>query len=636
MAENPWSDVKTKDAASPVIPTGIEGHNSQGTGATKNAEELKLDESDLSGLHITSPELRPLEEPLLVGEDVRRRVSKQSDANNVGILVEPWQARGKLCRGTPQQFNIPDVSIPRSLLSKSEQVYERGAQQSDILRSIPKPEYPIRMCDEGPHSMSPHTRRHWVKTTVWLFDSDHSEWRTEPDIKLIAGVVAPILEQLGVDTTTTVISKLFCGGFNQVYTVTASARNSSALQEYIFRVSLPVLPYYKTECEVATMEIVRNFTSIRLPLVYAYDSSTNNQLGLEWILMEKIQGQSLIEKWDDLSDETLVALTNKMADWQTELCSIRSNKIGGIYMRCVAGRLEFFVGPSVDLCFCCNRALFYDIPRGPFESNNDFYGARLQFAEQQLLDPLYLLLLKRKYETEEPLHPDQQELRAPLLSRKEEILSSELHEDDRDNFEKSGPQQRWFTESLPAVRALKKALWTISPADPLHPLVTMLGHNDLAARNIMVDADGNITGLLDWEHLDLQSLLFRKMKPYPEFLGSDEQEEEQVDDDIKMESYPETEEELAERLEIERYEATTAQLRTAYKKRLEELKSPLLEVLEQEETLDTILRDRAVYIIEDPQEMIAWVENRVKASAGRSPSLGDNNGEHVSEQDMST
>ncbi|MCJ1247766.1 hypothetical protein MMC30_004981 [Trapelia coarctata] len=533
---------------------------------------------------------------------------KQPSETFQSVQAPPYPIR--LSENGPRQDSIGE--------SSSEEVCEGYSLQSDIIRSIPKPQYPIRVCEEGPHSMRPEMRRHWLKTTVMLWESDKDEWRTEPDIKVIAEILAPTLEHLGIDASTTIVSELCSGGFNRVFTVAASEKDSSASREFVFRVPLPIYPYYKTECEVATMEIARCSTSIRLPIVYAYDSSTNNKLGLEWILMEKIQGESLIEKWHDFSDATLADLTVQMADWQNELRSTTSTNIGGIYMRWGVEQLEFFVGPSVDLAFSRNRAFYYDIPRGPFESISDYYNARLMAAEQELMDPLYLLLWEGKRQPSERLHPDQQAVIESLVPKKEEVLTSELHEDDRMNNERSGPQRRWIEESLQAVRTLKSALSILSPTCPVLAKTTLLGHDDLGARNIMVDADGNITGLLDWEYLDLQSLLFMKLKPYPEFLGSDEQEEEKVDGGIEMmsDSEDEDEDQLAERLKTERYENVTANLRKVYKKRLEELKSPLLEVFEQEETPDTILRDRSYYVIEDPQEMITWVDDQVKASAG--------------------
>lgn len=51
--------------------------------------------------------------------------------------------------------------------------------------------------------------------------------------------------------------------------------------EFVLRVSKPVFPWFKAECEVATMYYVAMHTSIPVPRVYAYDSSADNSLGYE-------------------------------------------------------------------------------------------------------------------------------------------------------------------------------------------------------------------------------------------------------------------------------------------------------------------------------------------------------------------
>ena len=59
-----------------------------------------------------------------------------------------------------------------------------------------------------------------------------------------------------------------------------------AATTHIMRVAIPVEPFFKTESEVATMDYVRKHTSLPVPRVLAYDSSTSNQVGFEWIVMD--------------------------------------------------------------------------------------------------------------------------------------------------------------------------------------------------------------------------------------------------------------------------------------------------------------------------------------------------------------
>ena len=81
------------------------------------------------------------------------------------------------------------------------------------------------------------------------------------------------------------------GSFNKVYT--ADTKTTSIVKSYIFRVTLPVEPGDKVRNEVAALDYVKQRTTIPVPNVIACDSSSENYLGFEWILMEKIPGASL-------------------------------------------------------------------------------------------------------------------------------------------------------------------------------------------------------------------------------------------------------------------------------------------------------------------------------------------------------
>jgi len=56
----------------------------------------------------------------------------------------------------------------------------------------------------------------------------------------------------------------------------------------VARVARRFMPRLKTESEVATMQYLREHTSIPVPTVYHYDSNPYNRLGGEYILMSKV------------------------------------------------------------------------------------------------------------------------------------------------------------------------------------------------------------------------------------------------------------------------------------------------------------------------------------------------------------
>ena len=60
---------------------------------------------------------------------------------------------------------------------------------------------------------------------------------------------------------------------------------------------MPVDPFYKTESEVATLKYLGSNTEIPVATVIAWDSSLKNELGYEWILLEKLAGVELGQVW---------------------------------------------------------------------------------------------------------------------------------------------------------------------------------------------------------------------------------------------------------------------------------------------------------------------------------------------------
>ena len=59
-------------------------------------------------------------------------------------------------------------------------------------------------------------------------------------------------------------------------------------REVVARVARRFMPRLKTESEVATMNYLREHTSIPVPEVYHYDANPYNRLGGEYILMSKV------------------------------------------------------------------------------------------------------------------------------------------------------------------------------------------------------------------------------------------------------------------------------------------------------------------------------------------------------------
>ncbi|KAH8589641.1 phosphotransferase enzyme family-domain-containing protein [Bisporella sp. PMI_857] len=116
------------------------------------------------------------------------------------------------------------------------------------------------------------------------------------------------------------------GAFHRLYCISS---NLTAAQ-YLMRVTLPTDPFYKTESEVATMEYVRRHSLMPVPVVIAYSSSASNELGFEWILMEKVDGVPLIDVWDVMSFDSKVNLTVEFAGFMKQLQACRFPMFGNL------------------------------------------------------------------------------------------------------------------------------------------------------------------------------------------------------------------------------------------------------------------------------------------------------------------
>jgi hypothetical protein len=80
------------------------------------------------------------------------------------------------------------------------------------------------------------------------------------------------------------------------------------------------------------MEFARLQNTIPLPRVYMFDSSGENELGLEWMIMEKIDGHTLdsvIE--DELSMGQKERVYRDVAGWVHQLSTLQFDKIGSLY-----------------------------------------------------------------------------------------------------------------------------------------------------------------------------------------------------------------------------------------------------------------------------------------------------------------
>lgn len=161
----------------------------------------------------------------------------------------------------------------------------------------------------------------------WISGTFQTEprWKKEPDICTISQIAR---KHLGHDEHVPIDVAFFAqGAFNKLYNISAAG------SECPMRVSLPVDPHYKIESEVATINFVRKETNMPVPRIIAFDSNNQNQLGFEWILMEKMPGATLRKRWRKMSWEAKKDIVKDLARFQAQLFDKRFSGIGNIFFQ---------------------------------------------------------------------------------------------------------------------------------------------------------------------------------------------------------------------------------------------------------------------------------------------------------------
>lgn len=159
-----------------------------------------------------------------------------------------------------------------------------------------------------------------------IWDSDRFDglpspkWTVEPDISAIERTINSIYGDNACK-----VEFLDEGAFNKVYKV---HQNNESL---IMRVCIPICPALKTRSEIATVEWIRRETDIPLPTILAYDSTRDNEIGFEWMLMECLPGNPLYSMSKSMSHSVKSDLVRKFAGFQACLWRNQLRGIGSIH-----------------------------------------------------------------------------------------------------------------------------------------------------------------------------------------------------------------------------------------------------------------------------------------------------------------
>jgi hypothetical protein len=165
------------------------------------------------------------------------------------------------------------------------------------------------------------------------------------------------------------IAKLAEGGFNKVFIL--RAKNG---REVIARIPTPIAgpAHYTTASEVATMDFLRAVLKLPVPEVFAYSTTSDNPVGAEYILMERVEGESLSSRWLSLTTDEVKDIMVQIADMERKIFDFRFPAYGSLYYKKdldwktqIPIVEDFVIGPVSTREFWHGERSRTEIDRGP-------------------------------------------------------------------------------------------------------------------------------------------------------------------------------------------------------------------------------------------------------------------------------
>ncbi|KAL9098523.1 MAG: hypothetical protein Q9163_005834 [Psora crenata] len=255
-------------------------------------------------------------------------------------------------------------------------------------------------------------------------------------------------------------------------------------------------PHLTTASEVATMEFMRKILETPVPKVYAWSSRVqDNDVGAEYIIMEKLPGIQLSVVWADMGIEDRLAIAKAIAGYQKAWMSVSFNQFGSLYyLEDLDGSTQslsytnhdyvtvtdprFAVGPSTARSFSDNGRSNVEFDRGPWNSLEEYESA-IGHREITCVRSL------------------------PRLPRSPVALYG------------PGTYQPTKEKKLKALQYYLAMIKYLLPTDQSIQS-SCLWHDDLHVENIFVDPENptEVIGIIDWQSAELAPLFEHARQPY--------------------------------------------------------------------------------------------------------------------------
>ncbi|APA14386.1 hypothetical protein sscle_12g091560 [Sclerotinia sclerotiorum 1980 UF-70] len=296
-------------------------------------------------------------------------------------------------------------------------------------------------------------------------------WPFEPKMERIRTLV---LDRLGLRADMPcVVSFDSRTAFRKIYKIIIhqkielqEGREGQKERTYNLSVRYPLQESDETLSEVATMKFARK-SGVPAPRVIAWDADRRNRLGFEWILTRGLEGKCLRNKWGNLSFGQKEKVVKSIAKYQAKLFATNFDHIGNL-----------FDAQDADDYITDYRYGNFNISHQISREVRPFVGRLISTAS---------ISEKKSYYS----FPDSSSYLEALLVPIWKEIFTKL---------RTSTNEEEMIEAQSLQKLVEKIHVKILQIFPETTVSTVLVHDDLSMRNILIDEMGNVTGILGWEN----------------------------------------------------------------------------------------------------------------------------------------
>ncbi|KAI0682065.1 kinase-like domain-containing protein [Cytidiella melzeri] len=198
------------------------------------------------------------------------------------------------------------------------------------------------------------------------------------------------------------ITKTHEGSYNKIYLLEFD--NSTDLIAKIPTKLIP--PFYTTASEVATMDYARTVLDLPVPRVLAWNAradSDANPVGIEYILMENVEGDPLDKRWDQITGKMAKEVMDQVVALEQRFTRFKFSQIGSLYYREDVGEAlqsrplystetdvtggnpdKYRIGPLVDWDVWRGSRAALQVDRGPWPDPLSYIRGSIRVEQEWL------------------------------------------------------------------------------------------------------------------------------------------------------------------------------------------------------------------------------------------------------------